>query len=95
MLKHGGLGELNALLARGVRPLPRHASPAPLAAAQEPPGAPESLATGRLAHQAVHQGWLGGPGHRKGSVGGTVGGRGFAPTPNPGPPRLGGGLVYR
>ena len=83
MLKHGGLGELNALLARGVRPLPRHASPAPLAAAQEPPAALESLATGRLAHQAVHQGWLGGPGHRKGSVGG----RGFAPTPNPEPPR--------
>ena len=44
MLKHGGLGELNALLARGVRPLPRHASPAPLAAAQEPPAALESKA---------------------------------------------------
>jgi len=87
MLKHGGLGELNALLARDVRPLPRHASPAPVAAAQEPPAALESLATGRLAHQAVHQGWLGGPGYRKGSVGG----RGFAPTPNPEPPRLGGG----
>ena len=93
MLKHGGLGELNALLARGVRPLPRHASPAPLAAAQEPPAALESLATGRLAHQAVHQGWLGGPGHRKGSVGG----RGFAPTPNPEtpPPRGGSRLPVR
>ena len=76
MLKHGGLGELNALLARGVRPLPRHASPAPLAAAQEPPGAPGSLATARLAHQAGHQGWLAGPGHMDGSLRG----RGFAPT---------------
>ena len=56
MLKHGGLGELNALLARGVRPPPRTPHTPPLAAAQEPPGAPESLANGRLAHQAVHQG---------------------------------------
>ena len=71
--------------------LRRTPHPPRLNAAQEPAGAPKSLATGRLAHQAVHQGWLGGPGHRKGSVGG----RGFAPTPNPEPPRLGGGLVYR
>ena len=91
MLKHGGLGELNDLLTRGVRPPPGTPTPAPWATAQEPPGAPESLATGRLAHQAVHQGWLGGSGHKKGSVGG----RGFAPTPNPEPPHLGGGLVYR
>eukprot|EP00964_Phaeocystis_antarctica_P144285 scaffold110042_cov55-Phaeocystis_antarctica.AAC.1 len=37
---------------------------------QEPPGAPESRASGRLAHQLDRQGWLGGPGHRDGSVGG-------------------------
>ena len=79
MLKHGDLGELYVLLARGVRPPPRTPHTPPLAAAQEPPGAPENLANGRLAHQAIHQGWLGGPGHRDGSVGG----RGFAPTPNP------------
>jgi hypothetical protein len=91
MLKHGDLSELYVLLARGVRPPPRTPHTPPLAAAQEPPGAPESLASGRLAHQAVHQGWLGGPRHRDGSVGG----RGFAPTPNPEPPCLGGGLVYR
>ena len=54
MLKHGGLGELNDLLAPGVRPPPGTPTPAPWAAAQEPPGAPESLATGHLAHQAVH-----------------------------------------
>lgn len=86
MLKHGDLSELYVLLARGVRPPPRTPHTPPLAAAQEPPGAPESLANGRLAHQAVHQGWLGGPSHRDGSVGG----RGFAPTPNPEPPCLGG-----
>ena len=83
--------ELYILPARGVHPPRRTPHPPRLNAAQEPAGAPKSLATGRLAHQAVHQGWLGGPGHRKGSVGG----RGFAPTPNPEPPRLGGGLVYR
>jgi hypothetical protein len=60
--------------ARLTRPL--------LAAVQEPSGAPESLATGPLAHQPAHQGWLGGPGHRNGSVGV----RGFASTPNPDPP---------
>ena len=62
-----------------------------LAAAQEPLGAPGSLAIARLAHQASQQSWLGGPDH----MGGSLGGRGFAPTPNPEPPRLGGGLVYR
>ena len=40
--------------ARCVRPPPGTPTPAPWAAAQEPPGAPESLATGHLAHQAVH-----------------------------------------
>ena len=48
--------------------------------------APGSLATARLAHQASQQGWLGGPGH----MGGSLRGRGFAPTPNPEPPRSGG-----
>ena len=50
--------------------------------------APGSLATARLAHQASQQGWLGGPGH----MGGSLRGRGFAPTPNPEPPRSGGSL---
>ena len=73
MLKHGDLDELYVLLARGVRPPPRTPHTPPLAAAQEPPGAPESLANGRLAHQAVHQGWVAecGPSHRDGSVGGA------------------------
>jgi hypothetical protein len=44
-----------------------------------------------LSDHAVHQGWLDGPSHRDGSVGG----RGFAPIPNPDPPRVGGVLVYR
>ena len=51
--------------------------------------APGSLATARLAHQASQQGWLGGPGH----MGGSLRGRGFAPTPNPEPPRSGGGRL--
>jgi len=71
--KHGDLGELNVHLARGVRPPPHTPH---LTAAQEPPGAPGSLATARLAHQAGHQGWLAGPGHMDGSLRG----RGFAPT---------------
>ena len=81
---HGDLGELSVHLARGLRPLPHTPH---LTAAQEPLGAPGSLATVRLAHQASQQGWLGGPGH----VGGSLRGRGFAPTPNPEPPRSEGG----
>jgi hypothetical protein len=53
--------------------------------------APGSLATARLAHQASQQGWLGGPGH----MGGSLRGGGFAPTPNPEPPRSGGSLSSR
>ena len=88
--KHGDLSELNVHLARGLRPPPHTPH---LAAAQQPLGAPGSLATARLTHQASQQGWLGGPGH----VGGSLRGRGFAPTPNPASPpeaRSGiGGLV--
>ena len=49
-----------------------------------------SLAIGRPAHHAVHQSWLGGPSHRDGSVGdqGLL-----APTPNPEPPRVVGGVL--
>ena len=54
MLKHGDLSELYVLLARGVRPPPRTPHTPPLAAAQEPPGAPESLANGRLAQPMGH-----------------------------------------
>ena len=93
MLKHGDLSELYVLLARGVRPPPRTPHTPPLAAAQEPRGAPESLANGRLAHQAVHQGWLGGPSHRDGL---GQWGAGASPRPRtPSPPASGGGLVYR
>ena len=60
----------NVHLARGLRPPPHTPH---LGAAQEPLGAPGSLATARLAHQASQQGWLGGPGH----VGGSLRGRGF------------------
>ena len=38
----------------------------PSGSAQEPSGAPESHAAGRLAHQLDHQDWLGGPGRRDG-----------------------------
>ena len=79
-------GELYFLPARGMHLFPRTPHPPRLNAAQEPAGAPKSLADGRPAYQPTHPGWLGGPGHRKGSAGG----RGFAPTPNPEPPRLGG-----
>ena len=92
MLKHGDLGGLYVLLARGVRPPPRTPHTPPLAAAQEPPGAPESLANGRLAHHrpSTRADWVApAPSHRDGSVGGW----GFAPTPNPKPPCLGGGLA--
>ena len=55
MPKHNGLGELNALLARHVRPPPRTpGAPAPLAAAEEPSGAPHSPTTGRLAPRSTH-----------------------------------------
>ena len=84
-------GELYFLPARDVHSPPPHAHPPRLNAAQEPAGAPKNLANGRPAYQPTHPGWLGGPGHREGSVGV----RGFAPTPNPEPPRLGGGLRYR
>ena len=53
--------ELYVLLARGVRPPPRTPHTPPLAAAQEPPGAPESLATGPLAHHPAHAGLVGWP----------------------------------
>ena len=84
-------GELYFLPARGMHLFPRTPHPPRLNAAQEPAGAPKSLADGRPAYQPTHPGWPGGPGHREGSVGV----RGFAPTPNPEPPRLGGGLRYR
>ena len=48
-------GELYFLPARGMHLFPRTPHPPRLNAAQEPAGAPKSLATGRLAHQAVHQ----------------------------------------
>ena len=88
MPKHNGQGELNALQARHVRPPPRTPPPPPLPAAEEPPSACQSLVTGPLAHQSIHQGWLGAPSLESESVGG----RGFAPTPNPEPPAPRGGV---
>jgi len=60
MLKHGDLGELYVLLARGVRPPPRTPHTPPLAAAQEPRGAPESLANmaAWLTRPSTRAGWV-------------------------------------
>ena len=71
MPKHNGMGELNALQARHVRPPSRTPPPAPLRlpAAEEPPSAPQSLVTGPLAHHSILQGWLGAPGLESASVG--------------------------
>ena len=69
MPKHNGLGELNALQARHVRPPPRTPPPPPLPAAEEPLSAPQSLVTGPLAHHSILQGWLGAPGLESASVG--------------------------
>ena len=88
MPKHNGQGELNALQARHVRPPPRTPPPAPLPAAEEPPSAPQSLVTGPLAHHSILQGWPGGSSLESESVGG----RGFAPTPNREPPAPRGGV---
>ena len=72
MSKHDVSGELCILPARGVHPPPPHAHPPRLNAAQEPTGAPKSLADGRPADQPAHPGWLGGPSHREGSVGVSI-----------------------
>eukprot|EP00964_Phaeocystis_antarctica_P064723 scaffold38969_cov39-Phaeocystis_antarctica.AAC.1 len=75
-------GELYILPARDVHSPPPHAHPPCLNAAQEPVGAPKSIANGRPAYQPTLPGWLGGPDHRKGSVGG----RGLARPRTPSPP---------
>ena len=62
MSKHRVLGELYGIRSawREVCALPPYASHAPFGrrAGATGAGAPESLANGRLAHQAVHQGLL-------------------------------------
>lgn len=70
MSKHGVLGELYGIRSawREVCALPPYASHASFGRrAGATAGAPESLASDRLAHQAVHQGWLGGPRLKSGS----------------------------
>ena len=82
---HVSSGDVCALLPRCGLP------PPPLAAALALSGDPDGAAATLLACQSGGQGWLDGPGHTDRSLGG----RGFAPTPNPEPTPLGGGIVQR
>ena len=69
-----------------ARCFPPQLAHAPIAAAHVLSGAPDGAAAALPACRPSGQGWLDGPGHRDVSLGG----RGFAPTPNLEPTPLGG-----